>query len=56
MNKPLLKRVLSNVILYIFCAYFVAGCSTVEGIGKDMKKAGEAISDASKKESSNKNR
>ncbi|MEE9352270.1 MAG: entericidin A/B family lipoprotein [Thiotrichaceae bacterium] len=54
MNKPLLKRVVSSAILCIFCTYFVTGCSTVEGIGKDMKKAGEAISDASKKESSNK--
>jgi predicted small secreted protein len=27
----------------------MSGCSTVEGIGKDLKKGGEAIQEASKK-------
>jgi len=28
---------------------FLAGCNTVEGIGKDVQRAGEVVEDAAKK-------
>jgi predicted small secreted protein len=31
------------------CAALFAGCNTVEGMGKDIQKAGQAIEDTSKK-------
>jgi predicted small secreted protein len=34
--------------LFLFLA-FVAGCNTVEGVGKDIKKAGEAVEGAAEK-------
>ena len=37
-------------LLFIAAAVFVlAGCNTIDGIGKDIKKAGESIEDAAKK-------
>ena len=32
-----------------FCVVVLAGCNTVEGMGKDIKKAGESIEEAAKK-------
>ena len=29
--------------------FFLAGCNTLQGIGKDVQKAGSAIEDAAKK-------
>ncbi|MFZ6746649.1 entericidin A/B family lipoprotein [Undibacterium sp. JH2W] len=31
------------------CAFILAGCNTVQGIGKDVKKAGEAVENVGKK-------
>lgn len=36
------------VLLALAVTVGVSGCSTVEGIGKDLKKGGEAIEKASK--------
>ena len=37
-------------LLLIAAALFVlAGCNTIDGVGKDIKKAGESIEDAAKK-------
>jgi predicted small secreted protein len=37
-------------LLLIAAALFVlAGCNTIDGIGKDIKKAGESIEDAASK-------
>ncbi|HJV59416.1 MAG TPA: entericidin A/B family lipoprotein [Albitalea sp.] len=30
-------------------AFVLAGCNTIDGLGKDIKKAGESIEDAAKK-------
>jgi predicted small secreted protein len=30
-------------------AFFVAGCNTVAGVGKDVQRAGSAVEDAAKK-------
>jgi entericidin B len=39
-----------KVILVILAsAFVVAGCNTVEGVGKDIKKGGEAIEKAAEK-------
>ena len=35
-------------LLTLIAAFALAGCNTVHGIGKDIEKAGEAISGASK--------
>lgn len=31
------------------CVMFLAGCNTIQGIGKDVKKAGEVVEGAGKK-------
>ncbi len=36
-------------LVTILLSVVVSGCSTVEGIGKDLKKGGQAIENASKK-------
>jgi predicted small secreted protein len=35
--------------LFVLFALVLAGCNTVQGIGKDVKKAGEAVENAAKK-------
>jgi predicted small secreted protein len=41
-----MKRVLT-VLLLVACL-MVTGCNTMKGLGKDIKKAGEAIEEAAK--------
>jgi len=36
-------------IALAFCLALVAGCSTVEGMGKDIKRLGDNIEDAAKR-------
>ena len=37
-------------LLVILCTgLFLAGCNTIEGVGKDVKKTGETIEKAAKK-------
>ncbi|MFT5705914.1 MAG: putative small secreted protein [Oceanospirillaceae bacterium] len=38
----------SQILLIICFTFTLAGCSTIEGIGKDLKKGGQAIQDATK--------
>ncbi|MGL4232317.1 MAG: entericidin A/B family lipoprotein [Casimicrobium sp.] len=38
-----------SFILATIAALVLAGCNTMQGIGKDVQKAGEKIEDASKK-------
>jgi predicted small secreted protein len=38
-----------NLILVTIAALTLAGCNTMQGVGKDVQKAGEKIEDASKK-------
>jgi predicted small secreted protein len=38
-----------SLILATMAALALAGCNTMQGIGKDVQKAGEKIEDASKK-------
>ncbi|MRR51204.1 MAG: entericidin A/B family lipoprotein [Rhodocyclaceae bacterium] len=35
-------------LLLVFLAFLAAGCNTVQGVGKDIKKGGEAIEKAAK--------
>jgi predicted small secreted protein len=37
-----------KLIALILAGVFLAGCNTVEGIGKDLKKGGEKIEKAAK--------
>ena len=43
-----MKRILGMLALASF-AIALAGCNTVQGVGKDVQKAGEKIEDAAKK-------
>lgn len=40
---------MKQVIAIVLAALFLAGCNTVEGVGKDIKKGGETIEKAAKK-------
>jgi predicted small secreted protein len=43
-----MKRVASAIVLALF-AVTMTGCNTVQGVGKDVQKAGEKIEDVAKK-------
>jgi predicted small secreted protein len=40
---------MKTLIALIATLFVVAGCNTIEGIGKDVKKAGSTVEDAAKK-------
>lgn len=37
-----------NILVLVCCVLTVAACNTMEGIGKDIKRGGEAIEKAAK--------
>jgi predicted small secreted protein len=41
-----LKKKLYFLLLIILSLIILSGCNTMQGMGKDIKKAGEAIEDA----------
>ncbi len=43
-----MKRVSTAIVLALLIAA-AAGCNTVQGVGKDVQKAGEKIEDVAKK-------
>ncbi len=45
-----IRNVISRLILGTLCLCVVTACSTVEGVGEDISKAGQVLSDASRKE------
>jgi predicted small secreted protein len=40
---------MKKLFALMIAALVLAGCNTVEGIGKDVKKAGEAVENAARK-------
>jgi predicted small secreted protein len=40
---------MKTLIAVLAAAWLLAACNTIEGMGKDIQKAGEKIEDASKK-------
>ncbi|MBI4194606.1 MAG: entericidin A/B family lipoprotein [Betaproteobacteria bacterium] len=38
----------ASVLVMVVCAMMLSGCNTVEGMGKDLRKAGDAIEKAVK--------
>jgi len=38
-----------RITLFVLAAMFLSGCNTVEGLGKDIQKGGEALEKAGKK-------
>ncbi len=44
--KKLLVLISAGMFVFVFA---VAGCNTMEGVGKDLKKGGESIEKAAKK-------
>jgi len=40
---------MKTLVIALACAFVLAGCNTVEGLGKDIKKGGEAIEKAAEK-------
>ncbi|TCK08698.1 entericidin A/B family lipoprotein [Marinobacterium mangrovicola] len=51
-SGSLLRSSLLSCLLVIAGSAWLSGCSTVEGAGKDLQKAGEAISGAARNASS----
>ena len=43
------KLMMSSFLLTVF-AVLLTGCNTMQGVGQDLKKAGEAIENAAKKD------
>ncbi len=43
-----MKRIIS-IVLSALCLVSLAACNTIEGVGKDIKKGGEAIEKAAEK-------
>lgn len=43
-----MKNVMRFVLLALAAGFFLAGCNTVHGLGKDIEKGGEAIQKAVK--------
>lgn len=39
---------MSRVLLTVLFALVIAGCNTVNGVGKDIEKAGEAVQNTTK--------
>jgi predicted small secreted protein len=46
--KNAMKRLITIALASLF-AFGLAGCNTIEGVGKDVKKTGETIEKAAKK-------
>ncbi|MFZ6734698.1 MULTISPECIES: entericidin A/B family lipoprotein [Undibacterium] len=40
---------MKKIFLLAMCALVLTACNTVQGLGKDVKKAGEAVENAGKK-------
>jgi len=40
---------MKNLMLIVAALFVLSACNTVDGLGKDLKKAGESIEDAAKK-------
>ena len=40
---------MKKMFVLIISAFIITGCNTVQGIGKDVKKAGEVVENAAKK-------
>jgi entericidin A len=40
-----MKKIFSTLV----CLFILMGCNTIQGIGKDVKKAGEVVETAGKK-------
>lgn len=40
-----MKRLMTLLMLAMFCTGMLAGCNTMAGAGKDVQKAGEKIED-----------
>ena len=39
----MIGNIVNKMISMLICAFVLAGCNTVKGVGKDVEKAGEAI-------------
>ncbi len=40
---------MKNIVLFVLAACVLSACNTVQGVGKDVQKAGEAVERAAKK-------
>ncbi len=41
-----MKRLSQTVLLLLVSSFFLIGCNTVEGVGKDVQKVGEEVEEA----------
>ena len=44
-----MRKLFKAVIASVLAAVFLAGCNTMEGLGKDIKKGGEVLEQAADK-------
>ena len=44
-----MKKTLATTLFLLFAACALSACNTVQGFGKDVKKAGEVVESAAKK-------
>ena len=44
-----MRRFVAIILLTLVSAVIFSGCNTIEGLGKDVKKGGEAIEKAAEK-------
>lgn len=53
MNRVFLREIkmkkLNVIILFSIAVALLSACNTIQGIGKDVRKAGEVVEDAGKK-------
>lgn len=40
---------MKKLVVLMFPALVLAGCNTIQGVGKDVRKAGEAVENAAKR-------
>lgn len=40
---------MKNIIALLIAMFVLAGCNTMEGVGKDVKKLGESVENAARK-------
>jgi predicted small secreted protein len=44
-----MKKICSILVCLVAGLFILTGCNTIQGIGKDVKKAGEVVEDAGRK-------
>ena len=38
-----MKKIIVTILVFSFALFTLSACGTIEGVGKDLRKAGEAV-------------